>query len=89
MNRFGWTSAGTISEAAAAASITVADAMMTTSHAKDGGETSVVKAGGIDLLDLLKENLLAPTKLVSLKDIADLRLLQRRPEACESGRWLR
>jgi hypothetical protein len=27
MNRFGWSSAGTISEAAAAASITVADAM--------------------------------------------------------------
>jgi xanthine dehydrogenase YagS FAD-binding subunit len=31
-----------------------------------------VKGGGIDLLDLLKENLLAPTRLVSLRDIAGL-----------------
>ncbi len=36
------------------------------------GETSVVKAGGIDLLDLLKENLLAPGKVVSLKEIPGL-----------------
>jgi xanthine dehydrogenase YagS FAD-binding subunit len=35
-------------------------------------ETAVVKAGGIDLLDLLKENLLAPGKVVSLTDIPGL-----------------
>jgi len=72
MNRFGWTGAGTISEAAAAASTTVADAMTSRPDVASAGETSIVKAGGIDLLDLLKENLLAPTKLVSLKDIAGL-----------------
>ena len=75
MNRFGWTSAATISEAAAAASITVADAMTATRDAANGRETSVVKAGGIDLLDLLKENLLAPTKVVSLRDVAGLTII--------------
>lgn len=72
MNRFGWTSAGTISEAAAATSITVADAMTAPRDTTGGHEISVVKAGGIDLLDLLKENLLAPTKVVSLRDVAEL-----------------
>jgi xanthine dehydrogenase YagS FAD-binding subunit len=36
------------------------------------GEAAIVKAGGIDLLDLLKENLLAPAKVVNLKEIPDL-----------------
>jgi len=72
MNRFAWTSAGTISEAAAVASITVADAMTASPNTPNVLETSIVKAGGIDLLDLLKENLLAPTKVVSLRDIAGL-----------------
>lgn len=85
MNRFGWSSAETISQAAAAASITVADAMTTTNHANDGGETSVVKAGGIDLLDLLKENLLAPTKLVSLKDITELAIVAEKAGALRIG----
>ncbi len=72
MNRFAWTGAETISEAAAAASTTVADAMTSRSDIASGRETSIVKAGGIDLLDLLKEDLLAPTRLVSLRDIAGL-----------------
>jgi xanthine dehydrogenase YagS FAD-binding subunit len=53
----------------------VADAMTAPPNAANGRETTIVKAGGIDLLDLLKENLLAPTKLVSLKDIAGLAIV--------------
>ena len=75
MNRFGWISAETISEAAAATSIIVADAMTTARDTKDRSETSIIKAGGIDLLDLLKENLLGPTRLVSLRDIAGLAIV--------------
>jgi xanthine dehydrogenase YagS FAD-binding subunit len=75
MNRFSWASAGTISEAAVAASVTVADAMTTGHGTTNGSETSVVKAGGIDLLDLLKENLLTPTKVVSLREIAALEVV--------------
>ena len=75
MNRFAWTNAGTISEATAAASTTVADGMTAPPNAANGRETSIVKAGGIDLLDLLKENLLAPAKVVSLRDIAGLAIV--------------
>ena len=78
MNRFAWASARTIAEAAAAASTTVADAMTTSPDAAGRSETSVVKAGGIDLLDLLKEDLLAPAKVVSLKEIPGLDADRRR-----------
>jgi xanthine dehydrogenase YagS FAD-binding subunit len=72
MNRFTWAVETTISRAAAAASMTVADAMRTPFDAVGGSGVSVLKAGGIDLLDLLKDNLLAPAKVVSLKDIQGL-----------------
>src|SRR5208337_3652512 len=71
MNRFAWMSAGTVAEAATAASTIVADAM-TASPAAGRGAATIVKAGGIDLLDLLKENLLAPAKIVNLKEIPGL-----------------
>lgn len=72
MNRFAIANARTISEAAVAASATVADAMTATSETTGRGETSVVKAGGIDILDLLKEGLLAPAKIVNLKEVPGL-----------------
>src|SRR5512142_2023375 len=72
MNRFAWASARTIAEAAAAASGTVADAMTTPAGTAGRNTVSIVKAGGIDLLDLVKENLLAPETLVDLKSIPGL-----------------
>ena len=72
MNRFAWVRVTTIEDAAAAASTTVADAMTALPGAAGRGETSVIKAGGVDLLDLLKENLLAPGRVVSLKEVSGL-----------------
>ncbi len=72
MNRFAITKTRTISEAAMAASVTVADAMTAAPGATGESEISVVKAGGIDLLDLLKEGLLAPAKVVNLKEVPGL-----------------
>ncbi len=72
MNRFAFANARTISEAAVAASATVADAMTVSPEAMGRGETSVVKAGGIDLLDLLKEGLLAPSKVMNLREVPGL-----------------
>ncbi len=72
MNRFAWVGPRTVSQAAAAATTTVADAMKAYPDATGSVETSVVKAGGIDLLDLLKENLLAPARVVSLTQIPGL-----------------
>ena len=72
MNRFALTHAGTISEAAAAVSITVADAMTAAPETMERNELSVVKAGGVDLLDLLKEGLLAPATVVNLRQVPGL-----------------
>jgi xanthine dehydrogenase YagS FAD-binding subunit len=72
MNRFALARARTIAEAAAAASATAADAMTAAPDVMARGEDSVVMAGGIDLLDLLKENLLTPGMVVSLKEIPGL-----------------
>lgn len=72
MNRFAFAQARSVPEAAIAASTTVADAMIAAPDATGGGGISVVKAGGIDLLDLMKEGLLAPSKVMNLKDIPGL-----------------
>jgi xanthine dehydrogenase YagS FAD-binding subunit len=72
MNPFALALARTISEATGAASTLVADAMAGPADATVHGETAVVKAGGIDLLDLMKENLLTPGIVVSLKEIPGL-----------------
>jgi len=72
MNRFAWAAARTVSDATAASVITVADAMTAARDGRAGGPISVIKAGGIDLLDLMKEDLLAPTRIVSLNEVPDL-----------------
>jgi xanthine dehydrogenase YagS FAD-binding subunit len=69
MNRFALACPATIPQAAALAMATVADAM---AGAADPGTATLVKAGGIDLLDLLKEGLLAPGQLLSLRDVPGL-----------------
>jgi xanthine dehydrogenase YagS FAD-binding subunit len=71
MNRFEWTSARTVGEAAASAATTVADAMLALPGAPPG-QAVVLKAGGIDVLDLMKEGLLAPRRVVNLRAIAGL-----------------
>ena len=82
MNRFAWASATTISEAAMAASVIVADAMTAplgaaspdaaSRDAAGSGDMSIVQAGGIDVLDLLKEGLLAPRTIASLREVPGL-----------------
>lgn len=71
MHRFALVSARTPVEAAASASAAVAD-LMTLPSGADAGGSAVIMAGGIDLLDLMKENLLAPAKIVSLKGVRGL-----------------
>lgn len=71
MKPFEWTRAATLRQAAAAQASTVADAM----HASGGpaSPATVFKAGGIDLLDLMKEGLLAPRRVVDLGALPGLR----------------
>ncbi len=79
MNRFSWGTPRSVSEAAAAASSTVADAMSGSSAAA-AGNISVVKAGGIDLLDLMKEDLLAAGMLINLHEIPGLDAIAEEPD---------
>ena len=72
MNRFAVAAASSLAEAAAGASATVANAMTVPPEGHGYSEVSVIKAGGIDLLDLIKEGLLAPSKVVNLKDVPGL-----------------
>ncbi len=78
MNPFAWSPARTVREAAVAASSTVADAMCAAHDAAGAAAPAVVKAGGIDLLDLLKERLLAPATVVSLSAIPGLNGIEER-----------
>jgi xanthine dehydrogenase YagS FAD-binding subunit len=76
MNGFEWTSPHDIAEAAAAGTgtATVASAMVSRSG-KPSSASAVFKAGGIDLLDLMKEGLLTPRRLVNLGAIPDLAVI--------------
>ena len=79
MNRFEWTSAPGVAQAAAAGNVTVAAAMRTQSGVPGTGAT-VLKAGGIDLLDLMKEGLLTPKRIVNLRAIAELGRIAEEPD---------
>jgi xanthine dehydrogenase YagS FAD-binding subunit len=70
MERFSWQSARSVAEAAALANTTVADAMLT--DPTQPADSIVLKAGGVDLLDLMKENLLRPARVVNLRDVPGL-----------------
>ena len=78
MNPFEWTSAGDLAAAARTGSDTVADAMLTQSG-QPGTNAVILKAGGIDLLDLMKEGLLSPRRLVNLRGIPELGRIVEEP----------
>lgn len=82
MKPFAWSRAPSSSRAAAAASTICADAMLQSDGATEAG---MVMAGGIDLLDLMKEGLLAPAGLTSLRELADLQGIEPLPEGVRLG----
>jgi xanthine dehydrogenase YagS FAD-binding subunit len=72
MDRFAWQSARSVAEAAALGKCTVAEAMLADADKPPGTDCVVLKAGGIDLLDLMKEGLLRPNRVVNLREIPGL-----------------
>lgn len=70
MERFSWQQARSVREAASLARTTVADAMLT--DPSQSADSIVLKAGGIDLLDLMKEGLLKPNRVVNLRALPGL-----------------
>jgi len=72
MHPFAVATPRTVAEAATAASVTVAHAMTSPPELAGHSDVSVIKAGGIDLLDLMKEGLLAPSKVINLREVPGL-----------------
>ncbi len=72
MERFAWQSARSVAEAARLAGRTVAGAMLSDPAQPPAPDCAVLKAGGIDLLDLMKEGLLRPARVVNLREIPGL-----------------
>jgi xanthine dehydrogenase YagS FAD-binding subunit len=68
MNKFSWLNVTSIDEALKNTSATVSDLL----QPRAGENEAVIKAGGMDLLDLMKEGLVKPAKLVQIQDIPGL-----------------
>lgn len=81
MNAFEWSEPATLEQAFAQGSTTVADAMVRRLQDKQPQQAGVVfKAGGVDLLDLLKEGIFSPSRLVSLRMLPGLDQISEDPK---------
>ena len=67
MNKFSWYDAKSVDEAIAQANSTVSEAI-----ANNDEQAVVYKSGGVDLLDLMKEGLVKPGKIVNVRNVAGL-----------------
>jgi xanthine dehydrogenase YagS FAD-binding subunit len=83
MRSFEWIGRSGLDEVLAAPFDTVADAMVTAADAPVA-DRAFVKAGGIDLLGLMKEDLVAPERIIDLRRLAGLDRI-----AAENGKGLR
>ena len=68
MNKFSWFEAKTVNEALEQVNATVSEVI--TAKAPEG--PAVFKSGGVDLLDMMKEGLVEPQKIVNIKNIEGL-----------------
>jgi xanthine dehydrogenase YagS FAD-binding subunit len=68
MNKFSWYEAKSVEDAVNKVNSTASDIL----GKAPNGSSVVFKAGGIDLLDLMKEGLVNPSSIVSIKKIPDL-----------------
>lgn len=85
MNRFAWAKARTLAEAATSAGTLVCEAMTAPAEPASQSTTSIVQAGGIDVLDLMKENLLRPHQVVSLREIPGLDAIAEETDGLRIG----
>lgn len=72
MNKFSWYDASSIEEALKEINATVSETIQPGS----ADNASVLKAGGIDLLDLMKEGISKPEKLVSIRSVDGLNSIE-------------
>ena len=79
MRNFAIDKAQTVAQAAANAGL-VADAMLSADGGAQSPDVTIVKAGGIDVIDLMKEGLLAPAQVTSLSGIPGLDAIAPTPD---------
>ncbi|MGP0092405.1 MAG: FAD binding domain-containing protein [Xanthobacteraceae bacterium] len=72
MQQFEWLNARSEAEAVASGATTVAAATVVAAGGGAAQDAVVFKAGGIDLLDLMKEGLMQPRRIVNLRSITGL-----------------
>ncbi len=72
MEPFAWQRATSVSQAAAAATHTVCESMLTLTGIPKDGQAVVIKAGGVDLLALMKEGLVRPARLIDITRLPEL-----------------
>ena len=72
MQPFEWVNARSAAEAANSGATTVAAAMVLSGGGQAKRDAVVIKAGGLDLVDLMKEGLLQPHRIVNLRGVAGL-----------------
>lgn len=72
MQDFAWLRATSATEAAAVADQTTAEAMVTPTGRLGPAEATLIKAGGVDLLDLMKDGLVSPRQLVDISRLREL-----------------
>jgi xanthine dehydrogenase YagS FAD-binding subunit len=72
MQRFAWQEARSVTEAATLGKRTVAEAMLADPAQPAAADCVVLKAAGIDLLDLMKQDLVRPSRVVNLRQIPGL-----------------
>ena len=77
MEAFQWQQARSPAEAAALVTQTTAEAMLTLQGTPSAQQAVLVKAGGVDMLDLMKEGLVNPLRLVDVSRLAELQGISR------------
>ena len=85
MKRFAWRQPTTLASAAAFAATTVADAMVAVRPDTPARHGAVLQAGGIDNLDLMKEDLLQPNLVISLRAIPGLDKIEKQETGWRIG----
>lgn len=67
MNKFSWYEAKSLEDALNQANTTLSEELYSPS-----GEAAIVKSGGVDVLDFLKEGLIKPKTIINIRDIPGL-----------------
>ena len=73
MRPFEWQQAASATLAAAQVTLTAAQAMLGASGLPAEAQGTLVKAGGVDVLDLMKAELIHPRRLLDISSLAELR----------------